>query len=63
MSIYVSDSIRERFKCLEFRGKPVKKKNGKTYIRALHRTLQVVMYYCFEDDFAWMTNGDKPWDY
>jgi len=63
MNNHIPNEIRQRFCCLEFRGKPIKKKNGKTYVRAYHRTLFVTMYYCFEDDFAWLTNGDKPWDY
>lgn len=63
MNVHVSNEIKERFRCLDFRGKPVKKANGKTYIQALHRTLGTTCYYCFEEDFAWFTNGDKPWDY
>ena len=63
MNIYVSEDVKHRFRCLDFRGKPFKEKNGKTYVRAYHRTLYVTMYYCFEDDFAWLTDGDKPWNY
>lgn len=54
MNIHAPDAdTRERFRCLEWIGRRYKRKDGKTYIRAKHRTLGCTMYYCFEDDFAW----------
>lgn len=53
MNVYVNQDIKDKFKSLDFRGKPFKKKDGKTYIRAKHRVLHVTMHYCFEDDFCY----------
>lgn len=53
MNIHVPKNIQDKFKCLEFRGKPFIKKDGKKYIRAKHRTLYITLHYCFDDDFAW----------
>jgi len=47
-----SEDIREQFRCLEWTGRRWTK-DGKTYIRAKHRTTHQVFYYCFEDNFAW----------
>lgn len=52
MNIHVSAEIQEKYKCLEFRGKPFRLKN-KTLIQCQHRTLGSTLHYCFEDDFAW----------
>jgi hypothetical protein len=45
--------IQEKFKCLEFRGRPFKQ-NNKTLVECMHKTLGVTFHYAFEDDFAWM---------
>jgi hypothetical protein len=50
--------ICDKFKCLEFIGTRFIK-DGKTYIRGRHRTLHVIMYYCFEDDFAYFVDCCK----
>lgn len=63
MNTYVSDEIREKFQCLEFLGKKMTMRNGKTYIKAHHVVLDKTMYYCFEDDFAWFVDGKKPWEF
>jgi hypothetical protein len=52
MNIHVPLDIQERFKSLEFRGTPFMIKNKK-FIKAWHKCLNVNLYYCFEDDFAW----------
>lgn len=53
MNIHVPKELKEKYLCVEFRGKPFKRKNGKTYVRAKHKTFNVVMIYCYEDDFIW----------
>lgn len=52
MNIHISKDIQDQFKCLEFRGRPFKYKN-KHFMRALHKSLEKTMFYCFEDNFAW----------
>lgn len=53
MNIHAPDQeIRDRFKCLEWIGRRWIKDN-KTYIKARHKTLGTIFYYCFEDGFAW----------
>jgi hypothetical protein len=55
MNIYVSQDIKNRYKCLDFRGK-VFTIGDKHYIKAYHRTLWITMFYCFEDDFAYFNS-------
>ena len=53
MNIHAPDKeIREQFLCFDWVGKRWIK-DGKTYIRAKHRTTYRTFYYCFEDNFAW----------
>ena len=52
MNIHVSPAIQEEFKSVEFRGKPWKWKN-KTLMKVNHKSLNVKMYYAFEDNFCW----------
>lgn len=59
MNIYVPIDVQQRFKCLEFKGKPFKYKN-RTLIRAHHYSLNEGFYYSFEEDFAWFKNSDIP---
>ena len=59
MNNNISEEIKQRFLCLEFRGKPFLHK-GRTVFRAKHRTLNQNYLYSFEEDFAWlMTNEDS----
>ena len=56
MNIHAPDkSIRDFFQCFDWRGRRFTK-NGKTYIRAFHKTTNQVFFYCFEDNFAWFPN-------
>jgi hypothetical protein len=53
MNIYAPPKeVRDQFVCFDWIGRRWTK-NGKTYIRAKHRTLHVTFYYCFEDNFAY----------
>lgn len=47
-----SEEIRNQFICLEWIGKRFQRE-GKTYIKARHRTTHQTFYYCFEENFAW----------
>ena len=50
--------IRDHFKCVEFVGKRFTR-NGKTYIRARHKFFNVIMFYCFNDNFIWFVDDCK----
>jgi hypothetical protein len=59
MNTYVNDEIREKFKCLEFRGKPFKFK-GRTMIEAKHyRFENATFYFSFDEGFAWLITNDQ----
>jgi hypothetical protein len=47
--MYAPSNAKTKHISWEFRGKPFQK-NGKLYIRAKHRTLNVVWWYSFELD-------------
>ncbi len=53
MNIYVSKELKEKYPTYEFVGKPSKRKDGKTYMRAYHKIFMRKLFYCFEDDFFW----------
>ena len=58
MNVYISKELKEKWPNYEFLGKPIKLRDGKTYIRALSKTFNNnTHFYCFEDDFFW---HDKP---
>lgn len=57
MNIHVSYEIREKWPTYEFIGKPFKLADGKTYMKAFHKTLGCTHFYSFEEDFFWW---DKP---
>lgn len=61
MNEHVPKEIRDKWPNYEFLGKPFKLKNGKTYIRAKHKTdwaFKSVHFYCFEEDFAYLSRED-----
>jgi len=57
MNEHVPDELQKKWAyAYEFKGKPVKKSNGKTYIRAEFKHWPWKGHshiYCFEDDFFW----------
>lgn len=55
MNQHISDKIKNKWPQYEFIGVPVKKPNGKTYIRAKHRVWWdgKTHIYCVEDDWFW----------
>lgn len=57
MNIHVTTEIQNKYKCLEFRGKPFNYK-GRKMIRAKHITLDMTFFYSYSEDFAWMISGD-----
>ena len=57
MNIHISAELREKWPGYEFLGKPFTLRNGKTYMRAKHKTLEQTHFYCFEEDFFWW---DEP---
>ena len=50
---YVPKEIADKWPQYEFIGKPMKLRDGKTYIRAHSTVFGVSHFYCFEDDFIW----------
>lgn len=58
MNVHVSKEIIEKYPEYEFQGKPFILRNGKTYIRAHHHTLNKTHFYAYEDDFFWMDKED-----
>lgn len=57
MNIHVPIETQERFKCLEFRGKPFNYK-GRKMISARHKSTGFKFFYSFEEDFCWMISND-----
>ena len=56
MNIHAPDKpIRDFFLCFTWIGKRFII-NGKTYIKAKHKTTGQIFYYCFQDDLAWFPN-------
>ena len=58
MNIHVPKEIIDKYPTYHFEGKPFRLKNGKNYIRAFHKTLENVHFYCYEDDFFWLDKTD-----
>ena len=58
MNLHVPKEIHDKYPTYEFTGKPIKLRNGKTYMRAHHKTLQRTFFYCFEEDFFWFDKED-----
>jgi len=58
MNIHVSEEIRNKYPTYEFRGTRFTLRNGKEYIRALHKTLNDIHFYSFEEDFFWLDKDD-----
>lgn len=57
MNIHISKDLVEKWPQYEFVGKPFKLKNGRTYMRAFHKTFSQTHFYSFDEDFFWF---DKP---
>ena len=55
MNEHISDTIKNKWPQYEFLGKPIRKANGKTYIRAKHKVWwdNHTHIYCVEDDWFW----------
>jgi hypothetical protein len=53
MNIHVPDNIKEKWPNYEFTGKPIKLRDGKTYMRAYSKCFEKTHLYCFEDDWFW----------
>ena len=49
--------MKDKWPNYEFLGKPIRLRDGKTYMRAYSKRFEVTHFYCFEDDFIWF---DKP---
>lgn len=60
MNIYVSDEIKQKWPQYEFIGKPIKLRDGKTYMRATFKFDGHTHFYVFEDDWFWW---DSPIEY
>lgn len=58
VNIYVSDEIKERWVNYEFLGKPIKLRDGNTYMRVHSKFFNVTHFYCFETDFIWFDKED-----
>jgi len=58
MNIHIPHELVVKYPTYEFRGKTFILSNGNHYIRAFHKTLQGVHYYCFEEDFFWLDKDD-----
>jgi len=58
MNIHVPIEIVIKWPSHEFEGKPIKLMNGKTYMRAKYKCLDVTQLYCFEDDFFYFSKDD-----
>lgn len=57
MNEHVPIEIREKWPNYEFLGKPIKLRDGKTYMRAFSKVFGCTHFYDFEKDFFWF---DKP---
>lgn len=58
MNVHISDTIRRKWPQYEFVGKPLRRGNGKTYIKAKRKHwpyADETHTYCMEDDFFWHT--------
>ena len=55
MNEHIPDEIKKKWPQYEFIGKPIKKANGKTYIRAKHKVWfdGHIHIYCVEDNWFW----------
>ena len=56
MNIHIPDGLREKWPQYEFVGTPIKRSNGKTYIRAKRKHWPYdgeSHIYCVDDDFFW----------
>jgi hypothetical protein len=58
MNIHVPEDIKKRWPQYEFIGKPFTLSNGKTYIRVYSKFFKVTHFYCFEDDFTYLSRED-----
>jgi hypothetical protein len=52
--------IQNQFVSLEWVGKRWTHQ-GKTYLKAKHRTMGWKLHYCFEDNMAWFPNQNAPY--
>lgn len=57
MNTHVSDELKKKWPNYEFVGKPIRLRDGKTYMRAHSKVFGCTHFYCFEEDFFWF---DKP---
>jgi len=64
MNVHISDELKKRWTQYEFIGKPIKRANGKTYIKAKHKVQfnNHTHIYCVEDDWFWhdLPMSDAP---
>jgi hypothetical protein len=58
MNSHVPQEIINKYPTYEFRGQSFNLSDGKHYIRARHKTLERIFFYCFEEDFFWMDRED-----
>jgi hypothetical protein len=58
MNIHVPEEIKQKWCNYEFLGKPIKLRDGKTYMRAYSKFFETTHFYCFEDDFIWFDKND-----
>ena len=52
--------IRDKYPCLEWRGKPFRYKNRIVY-KAFHKTLETTLYYSPVEDFSWFPETIPDW--
>lgn len=56
MNIHVSEKLRDKWIQYEFVGVPIRRANGKTYMRAKYKHWPwqgETHIYCFDDDIFW----------
>lgn len=53
VNTHISKELKDKWPTYEFLGKPLKFRDGKLYMRALHKTLDKTHFYDFEKDWFW----------